>query len=115
MATQHHIVLAGSLFDPKANSSDSRELSASSGFAATLSVPPPGSKTGAHSDSSDARSRPCDERSYNGLTVRFSATVGEEPDVTLGWSSGQAFVPCSPNCIQGAFSDVRHWGCPGGG
>ncbi len=38
MATQHHIVLAGSLFDPKANSSDSRELSASSGFAATLSA-----------------------------------------------------------------------------
>jgi hypothetical protein len=32
---------------------------------------------------SDARSLPCDSRTYNGLKVRFSATVGEEPVVEL--------------------------------
>jgi hypothetical protein len=33
--------------------------------------------------SSGARSRPCDSQSYNGLKVRFSATVGEEPEVEV--------------------------------
>jgi hypothetical protein len=33
--------------------------------------------------SADARSRPCDSQSYNGLKVPFSATVGEEPEVEL--------------------------------
>jgi hypothetical protein len=34
--------------------------------------------------SSDAWSSPCDSQTYNGLTVRFSATVGEEPEVGVG-------------------------------
>jgi hypothetical protein len=35
--------------------------------------------------SSDARSRPCNGRSYNGLELRFTATVGqEEPEVEVG-------------------------------
>jgi hypothetical protein len=31
---------------------------------------------------------PCDSQSYDALQVRFSATVGEEPEVEVGWSSG---------------------------
>jgi hypothetical protein len=35
-----------------------------------------------------ARTSPCDTRPYDDLKVRFSATVGEEPEVELSWSSG---------------------------
>jgi hypothetical protein len=31
----------------------------------------------------DARSRPCDSQSYNGLKVRFCATVGEEAEIEV--------------------------------
>jgi hypothetical protein len=31
-----------------------------------------------------ARTSPCDSQSYNGLKVRFSVTVGEEPEVEVG-------------------------------
>jgi hypothetical protein len=27
---------------------------------------------------------PCDNQSYNGLKVRFSATLGEEPEIEVG-------------------------------
>jgi hypothetical protein len=33
---------------------------------------------------SDARSRPCDSHTYNGLKMRFCATLGEEPEVKVG-------------------------------
>ena len=36
--------------------------------------------------SSDASSRQSDSQSYNGLTVYFSATVGEEPEVAVALS-----------------------------
>jgi hypothetical protein len=33
--------------------------------------------------SSDARSRPCDRQPYNGLKIRFSTKVGEEPEIEV--------------------------------
>ncbi len=36
-----------------------------------------------HSDSSDARSRPYTVRTDDAVKLRFSATVGEEPEVEV--------------------------------
>jgi hypothetical protein len=38
--------------------------------------------------SSEAKSRPCDSQTYNGLKVHFSAMVGEETEVLRVWLLG---------------------------
>jgi hypothetical protein len=45
--------------------------------------------------------------------VRFSATVGEQPEVEVSWSSDCALVSCLPNRVHEAFSKVRSQTVPG--
>ena len=42
--------------------------------------------------SSGARSHPCNRQSYNDLKVRFSATVGEEPEFEVALPSSYALL-----------------------
>src|SRR3712207_2057978 len=47
----------------------------------------------------------CDSQTYNSLKIRFSATLGEEPEVEGSWYSGYAFVShqkLPDNCVPGS-------------
>ncbi|MDQ5828264.1 MAG: hypothetical protein M3441_29510 [Chloroflexota bacterium] len=46
-------------------------------------------------------------RTDNAPKVRFSATVGKEPEIEVGWCSGYALVLCSRDRGQLAFSELR--------
>ena len=48
------------------------------------------------------RARPCDSQSYDGLKVRFSATLGEESEV----GSRSALRAYSRNCLVTEVSEI---------
>ena len=55
----------------------------------------------------------CNGQSDNTLKVHFSATVGGERVSRWRWPSGYALMPCSRNCAQDEFCELRLCGLLG--